>query len=595
MGKIILAGDAIMQVVLATLNAKFIHSSLALRYLKQYCRTVCPAIIVREYTINNELLYILGDIYHERPDVLGLACYIWNSDATLALARLVKKVLPDTVIVLGGPEVTYDAEEVLQANLAVDYIIQGEGEEVLAALLTALQDGRPVDAIAGLAWRSRSGIVAGAPQVVEHLDTLPFPYDEADITATKDKIIYYESSRGCPFACRYCLSSATSGVRFFDLDRVLADLAFFIRNDVKQVKFVDRTFNARREHYWPLLQFLAAAECRTNFHFEIAADLLDDDVIAFLQGVPAGRFQFEIGVQSTHEDTLKEISRQNNWPLIVKHVQALRRAGNAHLHLDLIVGLPFEDCQRFGRSFNDVYQLRPHMLQLGFLKLLKGSGLRRQAEKYGYEYMDGAPYEVLANHYLSYGEIRRLKILEELFNQLYNSGRFRATLQWLVASYQGEAFLLYNDLTTYWENRGLQRMAHSGKAMYQYITDFCTTVRSEAAEVCQSFLKFDALRTEQGALRPEFLPWNGGDWAEEKNVFWRDEERVRNYLPEYRFNTWRELKKHHHLEVFPINIPNYLAEPGGIRPERTAVLFSYHGDSAGYQTVAPADFWPEER
>jgi radical SAM superfamily enzyme YgiQ (UPF0313 family) len=483
----------------------------------------------------------------------------------------------------------------MQANPAVDYIIQGEGEEVLAALLAALRDGRPVDSIAGLAWRSRDRIVAGTPQVVDQLDTLPFPYDDADIAEAKDKIIYYESSRGCPFACRYCLSSATAGVRFFELDRVLAELAFFISHDVKQVKFVDRTFNVRREYYWPILRFLAAAECRTNFHFEIAADLLDDDIVTFLQGAPIGRFQFEIGVQSTYEPTLKEICRQNNWPLIVRHVQALRSAGNSHLHLDLIAGLPFEDYRRFGQSFDDVYQLRPHMLQLGFLKLLKGSGVRHEAKKHGYEYMDGAPYEVLANHYLAYGEIRRLKILEELLNQLYNSGRFRTTLEWLVAVYQGEAFLLYDDLTTFWEERDLQRMAHSGRALFRYVADFCITVRPEAGQVCQEFLRFDALLAEQGAIRPEFLTWNGADWTEEKNAFWRDEAKVRKYLPRFRFTTWRELKKHHHIEVFPINIPDYLAEPGEIRQERTAVLFSYDSDKADFQSIAPDDFWLKER
>lgn len=584
-----------MQVVLATLNAKFIHSSLALRYLQQCCRQVNPAITVKEYTINNELLYILGDIYRQRPDILGLACYIWNSEATLALAGLVKKVLPDTVIVLGGPEATYDAEAILRANAAVDYVVLGEGEEVFAALLAALRDGSPVGAIAGVGRRSGNGIEVGTAQVVEKLDKLPFPYDEADIAGLKDKIIYYESSRGCPFACGYCLSSATSGVRFFDLDRVLADLAFFIRHDVKQVKFVDRTFNARREHYWPLLRFLAAAECRTNFHFEIAADLLDDDVTAFLEGVPAGRFQFEIGVQSTHEVTLKEINRHNDWPRIVRHVKKLREAGNIHLHLDLIAGLPFEDYQQFGKSFDDVYRLRPHMLQLGFLKMLKGSGLRREAERYGYRYMDGAPYEVLANHYLTYGEIRRLKILEELFSQLYNSGRFAATLQWLVDGYQGKAFLLYNDLAACWEERGFQHMAHGSRALYRFIADFCTEERPETAAIWQSFLKFDVLMAEQGALRPEFLPWNGGDWAGEKDGFWRDEARVRNYLPEYRFTTWREIKKRYYIEVFPIHIPDYLAQKGEIRPELTAVLFSYDGGGAGYQTIAPADFWPEGR
>ncbi|MDR3564595.1 MAG: B12-binding domain-containing radical SAM protein [Negativicutes bacterium] len=580
-----------MQVVLATLNAKFIHSSLALRYLKQYCQAAHPAITIKEYTINNEGLYILGDIFQARPDVLGLVCYIWNREAVLALAALVKKVLPGTAIVLGGPEVTYDAAAVLQENPAVDFVIQGEGEEAFAALLGVLSVGRPVEGIAGVAFRREGESVASEPQVVARLARLPFPYDD-DMAELKDKIIYYESSRGCPFACSYCLSSTTRGVRFFDTDRVLAELAFFISHDVRQVKFVDRTFNARREHYWPILRFLAAADCRTNFHFEIAADRLDDDIVEFLATAPIGRFQFEIGVQSTHDATLQAINRKNDWPRLTRHVRALRAAGNIHLHLDLIVGLPFENYQQFGQSFNTVYQLQPHMLQLGFLKMLKGSAIREQVAIHGYVFMDDAPYEVLANHYLTYAEIRRLKIMEELFNQLYNSGRFGATLAWLVSGYGGEAFLLYDALTTYWEERGLHRVAHSAKALYRYIADFSAAVRPESKETCMAFLRFDALMSEQGTTRPAFLPWSEGQWADQKSSFWRDEALVRRYLPDYRFTTWRDINNKYHIEVFPFDLPGYLTQPGEMRPEATAVMFSYSDRGVEYQMVAVTDFWP---
>lgn len=579
---------------MATLNAKYIHSSLALRCLKSSCRQACSELAVREYTINNEPLQVLGDIYRAAPDVLGLACYIWNVGATLDLAAMVKKVLPDTVVVLGGPEVTYGAGDVLAANPAVDYVIQGEGEAALAALLTALERGQGAQEVAGVAFRRGETVVEGTPQVSGDLNALPFAYSQADMAELAGKIIYYESSRGCPYSCQYCLSGAAGGVRFLDVERVKRELDFFIANGVRQVKFVDRTFNARREHYLPILEFLAAKDCATNFHFEIAADILDSEVLAFLRQVPPGRFQFEIGVQSTHPPTLAAISRHNDWPRIVAAVGELRAAGNSHLHLDLIAGLPYEDFERFGKSFNDVYSLRPHMLQLGFLKLLKGSGLRRREREHGYVFMDGAPYEVLANRYISYGEIRRLKILEEMFGQLYNSGRFAATLDWLVGMRGGDAFGLYSELAAYWEERDLHLAAHSAKGLFGHLAGFCRAKWPEQAALWSDLLKYDALAREGGTVRPEFLNWNGDAWQAEKNAFWRDEETVRRYLPGFVFTTWRELKKRYHLEVFAHDIPGFADNGGELARARTAVLFSYAGAGrTGVQRLAAGDFWRE--
>ncbi|SDF37304.1 Radical SAM superfamily enzyme YgiQ, UPF0313 family [Sporolituus thermophilus DSM 23256] len=581
-------GGLAVKVLLLTLNAKYIHSSLALRYLREYCRPVCADIVVKEYSINNGLLDILGDIYREKPGVIGMACYIWNIEMTLTLAGLIKKVLPDTAIVLGGPEVSYDPAEVMVSHAAVDYIVQGEGEETLYRLLCSLQSGKGVAQIEGLAYRHEGRVVVnGGPQIVHDLSCIPFPYSDEDMAQLADKIIYYESSRGCPFSCQYCLSSATTGVRFFPLERVYRDMEFFIRHDVKQVKFVDRTFNAKKEHYFPLWQFLARQNCRTNFHFEIAADILDDEVLAFLAQVPPGRFQFEIGVQSTYEPTLAEIKRRNDWSRIARNVLKLRSYANIHLHLDLIVGLPYETYERFGRSFNDLYALQPHMLQIGFLKLLKGSGIRQRAGQHGYVFMDTAPYQVLANNYLTYGEVRKLQILEEVFNQTYNSGRFPATLRWLVDCYSGDAFRLYGDLASYWEERGLNSFSHSAKSVFGYVAEFCRYHRLNDA-ICLQLLKFDALAGE-GGVRPEFLPWNGDEWEQVKTRFWRDEATVRRYLPDYCFTSWREIKRNYHIEVFEINIPHYLAG-GELREERTVILFCYAQDRINYQIVQPHDF-----
>ncbi|MDF2571871.1 MAG: B12-binding domain/radical domain protein [Sporomusa sp.] len=586
-----------MKVLLSTLNAKYIHSSLAMRYLASYCQDSGCSVTVREYTVNNGLLEILSDIYTCQADVIGLACYIWNIEASLELARLIKKVQPKAVVILGGPEVSYQPEDLLSAQEEVDYIILGEGEQTLKMLLAALSKGQNFKGIPGVAYRIEGAIIAGQPQVVTNLDTIPFPYTDEDMSSLRDKILYYESSRGCPFSCQYCLSSATVGVRFLAQERIFSDLQFFVDHDVRQVKFVDRTFNARKEHYFPILKFLAAQTCRTNFHFEIAADIWDEEVLEFLHHVPPGRFQFEIGIQSTNEQTLAAINRHNHWSKIVENVSRVRDYGNIHLHLDLIVGLPHEDLAVLAKSFDDVYSLQPEMLQIGFLKLLKGSGIRKNAADHGYVYMDSAPYEVLSNNYLDYSQIRKIKILEDIFEQVYNSGRFKYSMSWLIALSGGGAFNFYYKLAYYWEQRGYHRVAHSAKTLYKHMAEFCAVFYPSAVHEYQELLKFDALLSEQGTVRPEFLSWNqmnqasADKWAELKTAFWRDSDRVRRYLPNFMFTTWRELKKSAHIEVFTVDIPAYLKGTNSLESREVAVLFSYNNDKPTYQVINYDDFW----
>ena len=581
-----------MKIVLTTLNAKFIHSSLALRYLKAYCAKTFENIVIKEYTINNTLLEILGDIFGERPDIVGLACYIWNIDMTISLANLIKKVLPETVIILGGPEVSYDAAKLAAQHKFIDYVVLGEGEETLYNLLTALQERKSTPHINGLVCRRQDQILQiGGPQVVEQLTCVPFPYTDDDMESLKNKIIYYESSRGCPFACQYCLSSATEGVRFLNLERVYQDLTFFIRHDVKQVKFVDRTFNARKSHFLPLLKFLAAQNCRTNFHFELAIELLDEETLEFLRTVTPGRFQFEVGVQSTYDPALQAVKRKNDWARIVHHVTSIKSYHNIHLHLDLIVGLPYESYFDFSSSFNDVYDLQPELLQIGFLKLLKGSGIRRVSEQHHYVYMDTAPYEVLSNDYLSYEEIRKLKLLEDVFEQTYNSGYFQYTLAWFINRTGNNAFKFYESLTDFWEKNKLQLMAHNVKAVYQILLAFCQYYYPSESSICRDLLKFDALLTGN-QVRPEVLLWDGDKWNLQTTRFWRDEARVRKYLPDFQFTNWRNLKKQYHIEVFSFDIPGeYLS----YKPVEALfpILFSYEGSTVTYQPIACEDMWPE--
>lgn len=583
-----------MRVLLSTLNAKYIHSSLALRNLRSFCQSELNEIIVKEYTINNTLLAMLADVYADRPDIVGFACYIWNIEMTLELAHLVKKVLPDVKIVLGGPEVSYDPLEVLRKHSCIDYIVLGEGEETLKQLLLALNEQGTVNNIAGLALR-KDGVelIESCSQTVEHLDSIPFAYDHKDIVDLSDKIIYYESSRGCPFSCQYCLSSATSGVRYYSMSRIFRDLQFFVDHNVKQVKFVDRTFNANKQHYFPILKFLARQECRTNFHFEIAADILDEEVIEFLKDVPKGRFQFEVGIQSTNESTLEEIRRNNDWLQIVNVVSKVLSYGNIHIHLDLIVGLPFENMDRFGQSFNDVFKLQPDMLQIGFLKLLKGSGVRTRAQQHDYVYMDTPPYEVLANKYISYQEIRELKLLEDLFEHLYNSGRFKLSLPFIIDISGGDAFRFFRSLTKHWEERGLTMTSQSTKTLFKELLEYCVkTFSNLQVDICLALFKFDALLSEKGRNCPDFLPWNGEKWLDDKTAFWRNQEIVKKYIPDYCFTTWRDLKKKYHIEVFTTPLPAYLKLQAD-QNDIAVVLFSHTTSEPEYQRILNQDFWPE--
>lgn len=377
-----------MNVVLSTLNSKFIHSSLALRYLKAYGQAHGQAYDIVEYTINMPVLHILSDITERNIDVLGFACYIWNIEMTLHVVDMVKAVRPDIKIILGGPEVSFTADEILNRCHAVDYVVQGEGEEAFYQLISALQNGKDGlgEEIPGVRGRHITGQLMGSTEAVEvkDLSTIPFPYVEEDMIDLEHKIIYYESSRGCPFSCQYCLSGNKNTVRFFPQERTFKELQWFIDHKVKQVKFVDRTFNCAPHHHRPLMEFMRDANTETNFHLEMEPELMTEWETNILCETPPGRIQIEVGVQSTHKKTLDAINRYNDWPYIQKAIRPIIEADRTHVHMDLIVGLPHENKARFGLSFNDLFSLQPHALQIGFLKLLKGSGVRRMEE---YQYI----------------------------------------------------------------------------------------------------------------------------------------------------------------------------------------------------------------
>ena len=564
------------KIVWLALNAKYTHTSLAVRYLREACRPVARTEIL-ELTINNQLLEILGEIYERQPAVLGIACYIWNIELVRRLLPLLARVLPDTVVLCGGPEVSYETEAFMAEFPQVDFVLRGEGEEAVRCLLPRiLEAGRRAAAadIPGVAWRRQDGQVEpGQAVTVAEADRIPFAYQAEEMPALRERILYYETSRGCPFSCAYCLSCATRGVRVLPLERVFAELAFFIRQDVRQVKFVDRTFNANKQHFLPILQFLLQQDCRTNFHFEIAVDYLDDEVLAVLAQMPRGRVQLEIGIQSTNPRTLARVSRVNHWDRIAGNITRLLSFHNMHLHVDLIIGLPEEGMASFARSFNEVYALQPDMLQLGFLKFLKGAAMMELAAAGEYQYMDTAPYEVLSNRWLSYAEIRWLHSFEMVFGYYYNAGRCRRTLAYLIReAAQGQAFAFYRELTQYWEMNGWHHCGHAVKELYGCLLRFaCQQYALPRAEI-DSLLRLDALLTDGGTVRPAELSWNRQRYQTLTAAFWRSTLPER-YIPQYRFTNWRDIRQHYHIEIFDYAVD--CAPEQRMEAVPTALLFMF--------------------
>ena len=536
-----------MNVVLSTLNSKFIHSSLALRYLKAYGEAHGQAYDIVEYTINMPVLHILSDITEHDIDVLGFACYIWNIEMTLHVVDMVKAVRPDIKIVLGGPEVSFTADELLERCPNIDYIVQGEGEEAFHALVTALQLGNdgldPV--IPGVRGR-RDGSILGSAEAVEvrDLSTIPFPYTEEDMEDLEHKIIYYESSRGCPFSCQYCLSGNKNTVRFFPQERTLEELQWFIDHGVKQVKFVDRTFNCAPHHHRPLMEFMRDSDTDMNFHLEMEPELMTEWETNILCETPPGRIQIEVGVQSTHKKTLDAINRYNDWPYIQKSIRPIIQAGRTHVHMDLIVGLPHEDFNRFGQSFNDLFSLQPHALQIGFLKLLKGSGVRRMRE-YKYVADPLAPYEVLSTHVLPYDDVRFLKYFEDVFERFYNSERFRTTFGYIgqqLIHGETDAFTYFCDMTRAWLKEGNHKVNLKDIDQIEFLYRFFL---AKGDTIAAELLQYDTLVSYRGKVRSEAvgLPKQTKELLQVGEAFWRNEEIASTFIPNYTFKEWRKIRQ----------------------------------------------------
>ena len=555
-----------MKFLLAALNAKYIHSNPAVYSLKAYAEewlkeqeTYDESVLIEigEYTINNQLNEILKDIYRRKPDAVGFSCYIWNIAQVLELVRDLPKVLPGVEIWLGGPEVSYDADRILREEPNVFGIMMGEGEETFKTVVTRyLKRKKGTEKsqenflkIEGTAIRVQEGtpVINPLNKTVD-LNKIPFLYE--DMAGFENRIIYYESSRGCPFSCSYCLSSVDKSVRFRDTALVLKELDFFLKKKVPQVKFVDRTFNCRRDHTFQIWQYLIKHDNGvTNFHFEISADLLNQEELELMSHMRPGLIQLEIGVQSTNEETIKEIHRSMDLSVLKKNVEVINSYKTIHQHLDLIAGLPFEDYERFRRSFNQVYEMKPEQLQLGFLKVLKGSYLSQKTVDYEIQYQEKPPYEVLSTKWLDYGDVLKLKGLEEMLEVYGNSGQFKTTIEELSHEFD-TPFDLFESLAEYYEKQKLSVVSHSRMARYEILEEFIRLRVPQKRSHYQDLLVYDLYLRENLKSRPVFSA-DQEPYKERIKAFFAEEAVQQRYLKEgYGGYEARQLMKMAHLEVF---------------------------------------------
>ncbi len=547
-----------MKTLIIALNSKYIHSSLAAWYLKAGCGDSCGVVKVAEYSINDNPDAVLRSIYEEKCDVAAFSCYIWNMEMVLKTAENLKKVSPGTMVVLGGPEVSYSAYDILKSYLFIDFIVSGEGEIPFRLLLSSLIDSSyDFKDIEGVSFRKEGKIFESKSfSLVEDIDSIPSPYDKDMLCATGGKILYFESSRGCPFSCSYCISSTFSGVRYFSMDRVKKELLFFIEEGVKLVKFVDRTFNCNTQKAKEIFEFIIENAKETKFHFEVAADLFDDSIMEILSKAPYGLIQFEIGVQSTNIKTLEAVNRKTRLDRVFHYVRRLKELGNIHLHLDLIAGLPYEDYNSFGNSFNEVYNLASHKLQLGFLKLLKGAGILEDSLKYGYEYRGYQPYEVLSNKFIAFDEIMGLKGIEELVERYYNSGRFMMSLDYLIGEYFSSPFEFYEDLLSYYRKKGYLNRKFSTRDLYTVLLEFSQQLRPKAdIEVVNELLKFDFLVSDNTNNLPRELHRNlTKEFRELCYDFLKNEKNIKTYLPEFMGLPAKKIINRVHFELFSYDL-----------------------------------------
>lgn len=525
------------KIVLTAINSQYVHLNVAVRYLKKYVEKNSDIKLdIYETNINNQLMNIIKDLFEKQPDMIIFSTYIWNKEYVFSITKELKKILPDVKIALGGPEVSYEWDKIMAENQEIDYIFTGEGEKVLLNFFT-----KDISEVKGVVYREGDNLkYNGIEPLIENLDIIPFPYDDEELQ-DRTKIFYYESSRGCPFNCSYCMSSIDKSVRYYSIDRTKEDLKRFIDSPIKLLKFVDRTFNLSKEKYMAIWRFLLENYREgITFHFEINANIFDDETLDFLETVPKGYFQFEIGVQTIDAQAMKSIGRINKLEKLEHNIRRISR--NIHLHLDLIAGLPYETYDKFRESFDYVHRLKPEMIQLGFLKLLKGTKMYDEREKYGYKYFSKPPYEVFSNEFISFAEMVKLKNLEKVLDFYYNSEKFPESVQWIIENHYESAFSFYEDVAEYFDKRGYLKVSHKESTLFTLLYEFYLDKGLKDREIFVEYLKYDYLMLGKTGFYPE--------WFKSK----KDGELYDELIRERNYKSIREGHKNSELERFSYNI-----------------------------------------
>ena len=548
-----------MKILLTAINSKFIHSNLAVRYLKAFTEDLSYECSIREFSINDREEKILEEVIKEKPNVVAFSTYIWNIEMITRLSNLIKMVDKNIEILYGGPEVSYDSFNILK-ELNGDYIIQGEGEKTYREFVEYKLGEKKLESIRGLYFKKCNDVIFNGNRPLMNMDEIVFPYKEDE--NLDNKIVYYEASRGCPFNCKYCLSSTTHGVRFLDIERVKKELQFFIDKKVRLVKFVDRTFNCNFKFSTAIWEFLINSDTKTQFHFEISADILKPQELEILRKAPKDRFQFEVGVQTTNDDVLRQINRFVNFSDIKEKVLELLAIKNIKQHLDLIAGLPGEDYKSFKKSFNDVYSIGPEEIQLGFLKLLRGSSMREEAELYDMKYSPYPPYEILSTKDISYDELLVLKKVEHMVDKYYNSQKFNNVIKFFIDKFE-TPFDFFLSLGEFFEMKDYFNRNIGNSEYYKVFLEFNEKVLKSDNSILRDIIKYDYLTFNKRRGMPEFL---------ESRMTKEEEIEIKNKLREY------YSFKENYIESFCIDIKEFINN-NTIINKNTYYLFGYNGGS----------------
>ncbi|WP_313801295.1 B12-binding domain-containing radical SAM protein [Cytobacillus sp.] len=576
-----------MKIICSTLNAKYIHTNIAIRYLKAFAEPEFN-IELAEYTIKDPIMNIVTDLIRKKPTIIGFSCYIWNIEETIKVVKMIKKIDPSIQIVVGGPEVSYDVLEWMENVKEFDFIAIGEGEETFKQLLTELNGDQQMENVHGIAFRKGGQTKVNPQRNKLDLRELPSPFRfEEDIAHLGKRVTYIETSRGCPFSCQFCLSSIEVGVRYFDREKVKEDIRYLMKNGAKTIKFVDRTFNISRSYAMEMFRFLIDEHLPgTVFQFEITADIMRPEVIEFLnQEAPPGLFRFEIGVQSTNDYTNELVMRKQNFEKLSRTVTMVKEGGKIDQHLDLIAGLPEEDYHSFRKTFNDVFAMRPEELQLGFLKLLRGTGLRLRAEDHKYIYMDHSPYEMLGNNVLSFDDIIRIKQVEDVLEKYWNDHRMDFTVEFLVTHTFPSPFDFFQDFGSFWEQKGWSRIGHQLEDLFKRLYEFLKTKSIEDLDVIEGLMKYDYLsRQKYKPRKPWWGPSTSYDKPERSVIYQSIMQQPNQFGPDFvRLGlTEKELFKHTLIEKLTFDLDKYFSD-GKIEKKGSTILTYF--DSSTEKTM----------